>query len=122
MNFRSVFVVAVHSIFIFCGVSVLADSVTISIPKAGFLGGRPVPSGIYTVEIDEMPDKPYLRLIQKGKMIATDLAIVLPARGAGKTSVRLTKTGRKEFIRVQARHGDQWFFVYIETASTSRNR
>ena len=97
-------------------VSVLsaADSITITIPKAGALGGRPVRSGYYRIEIDESADKPYLRLIQNEKIVATDVAIVLPARGSGKTSVRLTKLKGKEFIRIQARQGNKWYFVYIE--------
>lgn len=91
-----------------------ADTVSITIPKDGVLGGRPVPSGAYKVEIDESPDKPYLRLIQKEKIVATEMAIVLPARGSGKTTVRLTKLKGKEFVRIQARQGNKWYFVYIK--------
>ena len=100
-------------------VSVLsaADPATITIPKAGMLGNRVVAAGAYTIEIDESADKPYLRLIQNKKIIATDRAIVLPARGSGKTSVRLTKLKGKDFVRIQARHGNKWYFVYIECKS-----
>ena len=99
-----------------CIVSIIsaADSASVTIPKDGILGGRPVKSGSYRIEIDESPDKPYLRLIQKEKIVATEMAIVLPARGSGKTNVRLTRLKGKEFVRIQARQGNKWYFVYIE--------
>lgn len=87
----------------------------IKIPVDGLFGGRPVPSGLYTLEIDETADKPYLRLIRNEQMIAADIAIVLPARGSGKTSVAITRVGKKELIRIRARHGSQWYFAYLET-------
>ena len=102
---------------VFVHVLSAADSVTVTIPKAGILGGRPVPSGVYRLEIDESAESPYLRLIQNEKIVATEVAIVLPARGSGKTSVRLTKLKGKDFIRIQARQGNQWYFVYIECKS-----
>jgi hypothetical protein len=91
-----------------------AESDSVTIPKDGTLGGRPVKSGVYRVEIDESADKPYLRLIQKEKIVATELAIVLPARGSGKTSARITKLKGKEFVRIQARFRNKWYFVYVE--------
>ena len=93
-----------------------AELGTITIPKNGMLGGRAVPSGIYKLEIDETADQPYLRLIKNQKIVATDLAIVLPARGSGKTSVQLTKVAGKELIRIRARHGENWYFAYLETS------
>jgi hypothetical protein len=95
-------------------ISFAADSESVTIPKDGTLGGRPVKSGVYRIEIDESAEKPYLRLIQKEKIIATELAIVLPARGSGKTSARITKLKGKEFVRIQARFRNKWYFVYVE--------
>ena len=99
-----------------CGDLRAADAGKIKIPVNGTLGGRSVPAGMYTVEIDETADKPYLRLIQNEKMVATDVAIALPARGSGKTSVAVTKIGRKEFVRIRARLGTTWYFAYLETS------
>ena len=87
----------------------------IRIPADATFGGRAVQAGLYTLELDETAEKPYLRLIRNEKMIAADVAIVLPARGPGKTSVSITKAGRKELIRIRARHGEQWYFAYLET-------
>ena len=92
-----------------------AELGTITIPKDGTLGGRIVQSGVYKLEIDETADQPYLRLIRNQKIVATDVAIVLPARGSGKTSVHLTKVAGKELIRIRARHGEKWYFAYLET-------
>ena len=93
-----------------------ADLGNITIPVKGLLGGRPVQPGQYTLNLDETPDRPYLQLIKNGNLIATDIAIVLPAKGAGKTSVQLTKVAGKEFVRIRARHGEKWFFAYLEKA------
>ncbi len=94
-----------------------AELGNITIPVKGVLGGRTVQPGEYTLNLDETPDRPYLQLIKNGNLIATDIAIVLPARGAGKTSVQLTKVAGKEFVRIRARHGEKWFFAYLEKAS-----
>jgi len=89
---------------------------SITVPVAAVFGGRAVPSGVYILNIDEASERPYLQLIRSGKLIATDLAIVLPARGAGKTSVQVTKVAGKEFVRIRARHENKWFFAYLEKA------
>ncbi|MCI0413906.1 hypothetical protein L0222_14035 [bacterium] len=93
-----------------------AELGNITIPVDGVLGGRQVQSGVYALNIDETSDRPYLQLSKNGNLIATDLVIVLPARGDGKTSVQITKVAGKEFIRIRARHEDQWFFAYLEKA------
>jgi hypothetical protein len=106
-------------LLLICVVSaaVAADPARVKIPKNGTLGGRPVTAGLYRIEIDESADRPYLRLTQNQKIVAADVAIVLPARGSGKTSVGITKLKGKEFIRIQARHRNKWYFVYIECKS-----
>ena len=92
----------------------IEKTVTVTIPKAGVLGGRMVPEGAYNIEIDQAAEKPYLRLVLKGKLIATDVAIVLPARGSSNTAAaRVIKIGKKEFIRIQVREQDKWYFVYL---------
>jgi hypothetical protein len=96
---------------------VAADLGTITIPRDGVLGGRPVQAGVYKIEIDETAEQPYLRLIKNEKMVATDLAILLPARGPGKTSVQVVKIAEKEFIRIRARYGDRWYFAYLSVAT-----
>jgi len=93
---------------------IAAELGNITIPADGVLGGRAVQTGVYALNIDETSERPYLQLIKNGKLIATDLAIVLPAKGAGKTSVQVTKVAGKEFVRIRARHGDKWFFAYLE--------
>lgn len=91
-----------------------AELGNITIPVDGVLGGRPVQKGTYGLNIDESSHTPYLQLIKNGKLIATDLAIILPAKGDGKTSVHVTKVAGKEFVRIRARHGDKWFIAYLE--------
>jgi hypothetical protein len=86
----------------------------IVIPANGTLGGRAVPKGVYVLNIDQASKTPYLQLIKNRKLIATDLAIILPAKGDGKTSVQITKIAGKEWIRIQARYEDKWFFAYLE--------
>jgi hypothetical protein len=91
-----------------------AELGNITIPLDGVLGGRPLQKGTYVLNIDETSQTPYLQLIKNGKLIATDLAIILPAKGDGKTSAQVTKVAGKEYVRIQARHGDKWFFAYLE--------
>jgi hypothetical protein len=93
---------------------IAAELGNITIPVDGVLGGRAVPKGVYSLNIDETSRTPYLQLIKNGKLIATDLAIILPAKGDGKTSAQLTKIAGKEFVRIRARHEDKWFFTYIK--------
>lgn len=92
---------------------------TVTIPKDGVFGGRSVQSGVYTLEIDDTAEQPYLRLIKNKKIVATDLALILPARGPGKTSVQVTKVAGKELIRIRARHGDKWYFAYLFVSANS---
>jgi hypothetical protein len=91
-----------------------AELGNITIPLDGVLGGRPVQKGTYVLNIDESSQTPYLQLIKNGKLIATDLAIILPAKGDGKTSAQVTKVAGKEFVRILARHSDKWLIVYLE--------
>jgi hypothetical protein len=94
---------------------VAAELGNITIPANGVLGGRAVPKGVYALNIDETSKTPYLQLIKNGKLIATDLAIILPAKGKdGKTSAQVTKIAGKEFVRIRARYEDKWFFAYLE--------
>ena len=91
-----------------------AELGNITIAVDGVLGGRPVQKGTYVLKIDESSQTPYLQLIKNGKLIATDIAIILPAKGDGKTSAQVTKIAGQEFVRIRARHGDKWFIVYLE--------
>lgn len=91
-----------------------AELGNITIPVDGVLGGRPVQKGTYALNIDESSQSPYLQLIKNGKLIATDLAIILPAKGDGKTSAQVTKVAGKEFVRIRARHGNKWLIAYLE--------
>jgi hypothetical protein len=102
-----------------CSISSAIEVGKIKIPADATFGGRAVQAGLYTLEIDDTADKPYLRLLRNEQMIAAEVAIVLPARGPGKTSVSITKVGKKELIRIRARHGDHWYFAYLETTRKS---
>jgi hypothetical protein len=84
------------------------------IPEAVTYAGTAVPAGTYTIQIVEGSEGPYLQLSKGGEVVAKDLAIVIPARGAGKDSIQIANIAGQNFLRIRVRHGDNWYYAYLE--------
>ena len=84
------------------------------IPGPVKYAGTVVETGTYTIQIVDGAEGPYLQLSKGDQVVAKDLAIVIPAKGAGKTSVQIAKIAGQEFVRIRVRHGDHWYYAYME--------
>lgn len=84
------------------------------IPGPVKYAGTTIESGTYTIQIVDGTEGPYLQLSKGGEVVAKDLAIVIPAKGPGRDSVQVAKIAGQEFVRIRVRHGDNWYYAYLE--------
>ena len=85
------------------------------IPQNVTYAGTPVPAGVYTIEITDGQEGPYLQLSKDGGVVARDLAIVIPATGtAGRPQVQIADLAGQEFLRIRVRSGENWYYAYLE--------
>ena len=83
------------------------------IPGPVTYAGTTVETGTYTISIVEGEGGPWLQLSKGGQVVAKDLAIMIPAKSPGKTSVQVAKIAGQEFVRIRVRHGDNWYYAYL---------
>ena len=106
-------------ILLVCGfVFAAEESESIKIPSDVQIGQKVITAGTYILRIEDNSDGAYV-VIMKGETEAgRDKAIVLPARGEGKTTVTLVKPAKTEFVRFRIRESDHWYILYLKTAAT----
>lgn len=97
------------------GLAAYADDIgNHRIPEAVTYAGTPVAAGTYMIQIVDGAEGAYLQLSKGGEIVAKDLAIVIPARGTGKDSVQVANIAGQNFLRIRVRHGDNWYYAYLE--------
>jgi len=100
-------------LFILGGVEAAEEVGNYRIPDDILVDGKIVQQGMYKIRTEENSGDSYLELVKGEKVIAKEPAIMLPARGSGKTSIVSVRTGARDFVRIRARGGDKWFLVYF---------
>lgn len=87
------------------------------VPARVEFAGTVVEPGMYTVQIVDGQEGPYIQLSKSGQPVAKDLAIVIPARGSvSRPKVEIVKVAGQEFYRIRIRSGDKWYYAYMESA------
>ncbi len=97
-----------------CSLGHSADIGNYKIPGPATFAGSAVESGVYAIQLEEGAEGPFIQLSKAGNVVAKDLAIVIPAKGAGKTSVQVAKIAGQEFVRIRIRHGENWYYAYLQ--------
>ena len=87
------------------------DVGTYRIPTSVKAGGVDVAAGSYLIQIEDGAEGPYVQLSKDGSVVAKELAIVIPAKGPGKTSVQVATV--QEFVRIRVRQGENWYYAYL---------
>jgi hypothetical protein len=104
-------------IFLFAASGLFSEDIgNFTIPVAVLAGETKIQPGLYSIHAEEESTQQYIQLTKSKKMIARVRAIVLPANGTGESMIEQIKVARKEFVRIRARHGDHWYFAYLEKA------
>lgn len=94
-----------------------ADVGNYRIPARVDFAGKVIEPGMYTVQIVDGEEGPYIQLSKGGEVVQKDLAIVIPARGTvSRPQVQIAKVVNQEFYRIRIRSGDKWYYAYMEKA------
>ena len=102
-------------LLLFTGIYGFATDIgTYRIPERVDYAGVAVEPGMYMIQIVDGAEGPYLQLSKGGNVVAKDLAIVIPARGTGRTAVQIARITGQEFLRIRVRSGENWYYAYLE--------
>lgn len=106
---------ALMAILFLCTVAVVhaTDIGNYRIPQPVQYAGTSVDAGVYTVQIVDGAEGPYLQLGKNDAVVAKDLAIVIPATSPGKTSVQIARIAGQEFVRIRVRYENNWYYAYM---------
>jgi hypothetical protein len=111
------------SLILFVGgfVCAAADSETYQIPADVQIGEKIIPAGMYVLQIEENSDAAFVVILKGGTELGREKAIVLPARGEGKTTVTQVKPTKQELVRFRIRESDNWYILYLKTVPMTQN-
>src|SRR4026208_82558 len=104
------FLFCTAAIFVFLSFTFAEETVHYKIPVDVVINQKAIPAGNYSIRVDSNT----LQIAKGETVLGSQKAIVLPARGEGKTSVTEIKAGKHSYVRIRFREEDRWFIVYLK--------
>jgi len=90
---------------------------TCALPEDVLVNGKTVLAGTYAIQIQY--DSGFLQLLKGDEVLASERAIVLPARGEDEITTTIVKTAKREYVRIRVRNDNTWFIVYLPSLQHS---
>lgn len=116
MHLKKQLGIALSVILLVSAFAAAEDIGTYRVPVQSTYAGTTIAPGSYKISIEQGTDGPTLALSKNGSVVASDLAIVIPAKSAGQKSVQIAKIAGQNFLRIRVRSESNWYYAYLETA------